>query len=308
MLKNFLDLGKFRLSLLVVATTFAGYLLGHHGDLSGPLLPALLGTLLSSLGANGLNQYLERERDARMERTSRRPLPSGRLTPAQARSLSLASAAAGVLVLLVWVNPLTAGLSLLTILLYTLVYTPLKVTSHLNTLVGGLVGAIPPIMGWTAATGQFGFGALALALILFVWQIPHFLGLAWLYREDYAAGGYRMLPVVEPDGQSTGQMMLVYSVALIPAALLLTIGNISGPTYALGAVLLGAAMVATAWRFYFDRSQRNARTVFLASLLYLPLLIALMLGNARPKPDVYIQTQSAPPPAAGVLEATVQGR
>jgi heme o synthase len=293
-LKAYFDLGKLRLSLLVVATTFAGYLLGSHGSLAGPLAWALLGTLLSSLGANGLNQWLERERDAKMERTKDRPIPSGRLSPDTARTLAVASCIAGVLLLLVTVNPLTAGLSALTIMLYVGVYTPLKPRSSSNTLVGALVGAIPPLMGWTAATNHLGFGALALGAILFVWQIPHFLGLAWLYREDYARGGYRMLSLTD-DGRATGQMMLVYSIALIPVALLLAVGRVSSWEYAVGSVVLGVMLIGYAWRFYFDRSQLAARRVFLASLAYLPLLLVLMCACVKPRPLTHFVAEQDQP-------------
>lgn len=291
--RAYLDLGKIRLSLLVAATTLAGYLLGSYGSLAGPLGWTLLGTLLSALGANGLNQWLERDRDARMQRTQRRPLPSGKLTPTQAYWLALASAMGGLLILGWQVNLLTAALSLLTVLLYVLVYTPLKVHSPSCTLIGALVGALPPLMGWSAATGQLGYGALALAAILFVWQIPHFLGLAWMYRDDYAAGGFRMLPVVERDGQLTALLMMVYSVALIPVALLLVVGGVSGWQYGLGAIALGGAMIAVAWGFYFERTASRARLVFVASLLYLPALMALMIWNVTPQPEVYIRTNSA---------------
>ncbi|MDQ3023302.1 MAG: heme o synthase [bacterium] len=305
-LKAYFDLGKLRLSLLVTATALAGYLLGNHGAWSGPLLAALLGTLLSSMGANGINQWMERERDAKMHRTALRPIPSGRLTPRLALELALLSCAAGVVILAISVNLLTAALSLLTILLYTLVYTPLKPVSPSNTLVGALVGAIPPIMGWTAATGHFAYGALALGAILFVWQIPHFLGLAWLYREDYARGGYRMLSLSD-DGSATGWMMLVYSLALIPVALLLSVGRVSGWAYALGSIVLGIAMAGFSWRFYFERSNSSARRVFIASLAYLPLLLVLMVASVRPPSTTVYITQpdspAAPVVPAGVLEA-----
>jgi heme o synthase len=283
LLKAYFDLGKLRLSLLVTATAFAGYLLASRGSLEGPLAAAMVGTLLSSLGANGLNQWLERARDAQMQRTQDRPIPSGRLSPDTAKWLALASCIAGVAILLVAVNTLTAALSALTILLYIAVYTPLKPRSPANTLVGALVGAIPPVMGWTAAVGQLGFGALALGAILFVWQIPHFLGLAWLYREDYARGGYRMLSLSD-DGSATGQMMLVDSIALIPVALLLSVGKVSGWAYAVGSIVLGVLLASCAWRFYFERSASAARRVFIASLAYLPLLLVLMVVFVQPEP------------------------
>lgn len=294
--KAYLDLGKFRLSLLVTATAFAGYLLASRGSLDGPLVWALLGTLLSSMGANGINQWLERGRDAKMQRTSSRPIPSGRLSSDLALWLAIGSAAAGVTILANGCNLLTADLSVLTIALYLGVYTPLKPRTPTNTLVGGVVGAIPPMMGWTAATGHLGFGALALGAILFVWQIPHFLGLAWLYKDDYARGGYRMLSLSD-DGSATGQMMLVYSIALIPVALLLSVGKVSGWAYALGSIVLGITMASFAWRFYFERSAPAARRVFIASLAYLPLLLVLMIAFVRPEPATqYVRAAELPAP------------
>jgi len=309
-LKAYLDLGKLRLSLLVVATTLAGYLLASHGAWSGPLAVALLGTLLSSMGANGLNQWLERERDAKMRRTQSRPIPSGRLGQRMALELALVNCIAGVLLLAFTVNLLTAALSLLTILLYVFAYTPLKPVSPANTLVGALCGAIPPVMGWTAAAGHIGFGAAALAAILFVWQIPHFLGLAWLYREDYARGGFAMLPVLEDSGGRTGQMMLTYSLALIPVALLLAVGSISGWAYGAGSILLGGLLTALAWRFYFDRSAKSARRVFVGSLAYLTLLLVLMVATVQPDGHVmYVsppQQSSVPSAPVAALVETAQ--
>jgi protoheme IX farnesyltransferase len=302
-IKAFLDLGKLRLSLLVTATALAGYLLASHGSWAGPLWLALLGTLLSSMGANGINQWMERERDRRMLRTQSRPIPSGRLAPQAALPLAVASCIAGVAILAFSVNALTAGLSLLTIALYVGVYTPLKPRSPANTLVGALCGAIPPMMGWTAAVGSFGYGALALGAILFIWQIPHFLGLAWLYREDYERGGFKMLSVTD-DGSRTAQMMLVYSIALIPVALLLSVGRVSGWVYGLGSIALGIVMAAFAWSFYFDRSATAARRVFLASLAYLPVLMVLMVISVGPEPTTHFV--AAPDTTAVSLVQTAQ--
>jgi protoheme IX farnesyltransferase len=277
-LKLYMDLGKFRLSMLVTATAISGYLLATRGTTDVPTLIWLsAGTLLSAMGANGFNQWIERERDALMARTAVRPLPSGEMAAGEGFALALTSSIVGVLLLATQVNLLTAGLALLTILLYALVYTPMKLVGPSCTLVGAVCGAIPPLMGWSAATDSFGYGGIALAALLFVWQIPHFLGLAWMYKDEYASGGYRMLPVVEPTGTSTGQMMLVYSVALIPVALLLSVGAVSGWRYGVLAIALGAAMVALSWRFYFARTRDTAKHLFLGSLLYLPLLLTMMI-------------------------------
>ncbi len=282
-LRLLMELGKARLSALVVMTTLAGFFLASRGSVDLELLAwTAVGTALSAWAANSLNQWRERQLDARMKRTAGRPLPSGQLSAPVALLLGLLAGMWGVMILSLAVNPLTAGLSALTIILYVLVYTPMKVASPANTLVGSLVGAIPPLMGWTAASGSIGFGGLALGLVLFIWQVPHFLGLAWLYREDYALGGFKMLPVVQPEGTSTAAMALVYSLALIPVALLLSLSGLNGAAYGVAAVLLGLIMVALSLRFYRDRSKINARALFLASLVYLPVLLLFMVFNPGP--------------------------
>lgn len=282
-LRMLLELGKARLSALVVMTTLAGFFLASRGTVDLQLLGwTAIGTALSAWAANALNQWRERQLDARMKRTMRRPLPAGHISPPVALLLGILAAVWGVMILALAVNLLTAALSALTIVLYVLVYTPMKVASPANTLVGSLCGAIPPLMGWTAASGNIGFGGLVLGLVLFVWQVPHFLGLAWLYREDYELGGFKMLPVVQPEGTSTAAMALVYSLALIPVALLLSISGLSGALYGVAAVLLGSVMVWLSQRFYRQRSKPNARALFLASLVYLPVLLLFMVFNPGP--------------------------
>jgi protoheme IX farnesyltransferase len=272
------ELTKARLSALVVATTAAGYALGSTGrlDLAG-LSWAVLGTSLSALGANGLNQWLERARDAQMARTRERPLPAGRLEPARAFAVSLALALAGTVVLLFGTNLLTAGLNALTVALYVLVYTPLKTRSSLCTLVGAVVGAIPPVMGYTAATGTVGAGAWILFAVLFAWQIPHFLSLAWLYREDYRRGGFVMLPLGDPTGRITFEVTVLYALALVPLGLASFLAGLTGWASAVGSLALGGAFFALTLSLRRRRGDREARRVFLASLLYLPLLLALLV-------------------------------
>lgn len=274
------DLTKARLSALVVATTAAGYALGSNGpfELAG-LAWAVLGTSLSALGANGLNQWLERERDARMERTRERPLPAGRLEPSHAFWVSLALAVAGTAVLYLGTNALTAGLNVVTVALYVLVYTPLKTRSSLCTLVGAIVGAIPPIMGYTAATGTIGAGAWILFAVLFAWQIPHFLSLAWLYRDDYRRGGYVMLPLGDPDGRITFEVTVLYALALVPLGLAAFLAGLTGWASAAGSLVLGGAFFALTLQLRRRRGDREARRVFLASLLYLPLLLGLLVAD-----------------------------
>jgi len=274
------DLTKARLSALVVATTAAGYALGSSGpvELAG-LLWAVLGTALSALGANGLNQWIERDRDARMERTRERPLPAGRLAPAHAASVSLALVLIGTLVLILGTNRLTTALNLLTVFLYVAVYTPLKTRSSLCTLVGAVVGAIPPMMGWTAAAGHLDAGAWILFAVLFAWQIPHFLSLAWLYREDYRRGGYVMLPLSDPSGRITLEMTTLYSLALLPLGFAAFLEGLTSWISAAGSLLLGGVFFAFAARWRQRRGDLHARRLFFASLLYLPLLLGLMVAD-----------------------------
>ncbi|MCH7471943.1 protoheme IX farnesyltransferase [bacterium] len=282
----YLALAKARLSALVVMTTLAGFLLASEGAAGHAgwwrLIWTLIGTALAAGGANALNQWMERRVDARMERTRGRPLPAGQLSPQQALRWAVTVSLAGVLILALFVNLLTASLALFVILLYLLVYTPLKARSPLCTIVGAVCGAVPPMMGFTAVTGQLSPGAWILGAILFIWQIPHFLSLAILYRDDYARGGLRMLPVVEHSCRSTCRMIVLYSLALIPAGLALTLSGHAGWIYAVGSIVLGSAMVAGALNLYFQRTRHNARRLFFASLAYLPLLLILMAANPGP--------------------------
>jgi protoheme IX farnesyltransferase len=237
----------------------------------------MIGTGLTSWGALALNQWWEVARDALMRRTKRRPIPSGRIAPRQALVLALLAVAAGLSVLAISVNPLTAALGLLTVLLYILAYTPLKPQSPFCTLVGAICGGIPPIMGWAAATGRIEIGGWILGATLFTWQIPHFLALAWLYRDDYARGGFRMLPVLDRSGQVTFQTVVLYILALIPMGFAVTYVGMAGLLFMFGSFVLGAAMLFLGVRLYLQRTDANARILFFASLLYLPVLFVLLL-------------------------------
>lgn len=273
-----------RLTALVVATTFAGYMLASAGH---PLDPArlawtLLGTALTAAGASALNQWLERDRDARMHRTRMRPVPAGLLTPRAARAAGLALVVSGLAVLALGANPLTAALALAVEIIYLGAYTPLKPRTPLNTLVGSVCGAIPPMMGWAAATGGVSLGAWLLGALLFLWQIPHFLSLAWLYREDYQRAGFRMLPVIDPTGRATSEALLASTFALVPLCLAAPLIGLSGMTFALGSFLLGLAFAAASLRLHRSRSRANARNLFLASLVYLPLVLGLMVIDRGP--------------------------
>lgn len=289
------ELGKARLSMMVVITAAVGFVLasGAAIDWLG-LLATSAGTLLAALGANAWNQCVEVERDRRMERTRNRPLPAGRISPRHAQAFALLSGAAGPVLLLVATNALTAGLALGCLLIYVLAYTPLKPITPLNTLVGAICGALPPMLGWTAVTGGLDLGAWILGAILFVWQIPHFLALAWLYRDDYARGGFRMLPMVDADGGLTCNIALFYSVALLPLCLLLSYVGLTGTLFACGATVLGAGLVVLALRLYHLRTRPEARRLFLASIIYLPLLLIVLVWDRVPQAG---RERSTPPSA-----------
>jgi protoheme IX farnesyltransferase len=239
----------------------------------------VLGTALTAFGANILNQWAEADRDRRMERTRNRPLPAGRVSRRTALAWGLASAAVGLAVLDLGANRLTAALALFVILLYVLVYTPLKVRTPLNTVVGAVCGAVPPMMGWAAATGRLDLGAWILGGILFVWQVPHFLALAWLYREDYARGGFRMMPAADPEGVITGRAAFLYALALLPITGALALAGVTGVTYLVLSQVVGLGFVVLGWAFARQRVRVTARRLFLASIIYLPVLLGLMVGD-----------------------------
>ncbi|HQT95105.1 MAG TPA: heme o synthase, partial [Thermoanaerobaculaceae bacterium] len=277
------ELTKIRLTGLVVATTAVGFLMAGGGRQEVSRLAwTVLGTALAAAGAMALNQVMEVGRDARMERTRRRPLPAGVLTARHALAFGVVVAGAGLAILAAEANTLTAVLGLTVVLVYTLVYTPLKPRSPLCTLAGAVCGAIPPMMGWTATGTPLGFGAWLLAGVLFLWQIPHFLALAWLYRDDYARGGFRMLSVVDASGRSTGQAAVLYSMALLPVGVLAALGGMTGWGFAAGSLVLTGGLVALALALAAKKSDAVARRLFLATLIYLPLLLGLMVADRLP--------------------------
>jgi len=280
---DYLDLCKPRLSafvLMVVGTS--GWMAGGGGGGQALLvLHAVLGTALVASGGSALNMLLERRQDARMARTAQRPLPAGRLTPHDVLWFGVATAGAGLLQLLLLTTPLAAALGAATLLLYVGVYTPLKRLTTLNTHIGAIPGALPALIGWAAVAGRLGPGAYSLFLLLYVWQIPHFLSIAWLYREDYRAGGFRMLPVVDTDGAVTGRQALLGVLALLPVSLLPLVGGRAGMFYAAVALLLGGIFLRAAIGFAWRRGADRARALLRASLLYLPpLLFAMLLDRA----------------------------
>ena len=281
--RDFYALTKPSITRLVVMTAAAGYYLGA-GVPFGALrfLHTLLGTALVAGGTNALNQWWERDVDARMRRTQNRPLPSGRLSAPAALTFALAIAVAGTLWLVVFVNGLTALLAGLTVASYVLCYTPLKKRTTLNTLVGAVPGALPILGGWTAATGRLDVPAWLLFAVLFLWQLPHFLALAWMYREDYARGRLKMLSIEDSDGRRTGRQALGWSVALAAASLLLTPLGVTGAWYTAAAVTGGSAIIALSWWMAARPSAQSARRLFLASVVYLPVMLIVMALDKRP--------------------------
>jgi len=274
----YVELTKPRITFLIVLTAAAGFGLASYGAIDyRALLRAMVGIALLSSGIATLNQYIERDLDARMRRTAERPLPSGKLTPLEALVFGTVLTVVAELYLVTIVNPLSALLGLIVIAGYLFGYTPLKTRTSLSTLVGAFPGAVPPLIGWTAARGDVSIEGWVLFAILFLWQFPHFLAIALLYREDYARAGILMLPVVEPDGRVTGQQIVAYSLMLLPVSLLPTLLGVSGKTYFLGAAILGLLFLYSSVRAACCKSRYEARRLLLASVLYLPALFILMV-------------------------------
>ena len=277
-LLDFIELTKPRLTILSVLTTLAGYFLGANGSIEfGTLWQVLAGTFLVGGGCGALNMAIEHDHDARMKRTQSRPIASARMSVREAIVLGTVFSIGGLVWLYVAANPLTAFIALLTFVSYVFVYTPLKRISPHNTLVGALPGALPPLIGWAAATGGVSWGGVALFTLLFFWQMPHFLALAWMYRKDYERAGFRMLPSVDPHGDTTSRQILLYATGLLPISVIPTIVNLSGTVYLVGSLVLSLTFVYFGFRFMRDRTNRSARSVFHFSLAYLPLLLLLMV-------------------------------
>ena len=281
-LADALELTKPRVTSMVLVTTLVGFYMGSRGPLDLVLLlHVLAGTALAAAGASALNQYLEREADGRMWRTRARPLPSGRMEPAHALLFGCLLSVAGLAQLAVAANRVAAGLVALTLLSYVFVYTPLKTRSALCTLVGALPGALPPLVGWAAAEGGITPGGMALFAILFVWQMPHALAIACLYRDDYARGGFALLPVITGGSEVSGRIAMANAVLLVPLSLLPALLGYAGAAYFIGALVLGVVMVLMAAPLVTDRTTRAARRLLLASVAYLPALLALMALDRR---------------------------
>ena len=272
------ELTKPGINALVLVTAAVGSYLASEGRLDIQLLIWTLGgTALLSGGTNALNQYAERVADTRMKRTRDRPLPAGRLQPGLALTFAVSISVAGALVLALLVNPLTALLGVVALVVYIFAYTPLKQRTSLCTIVGAIPGAIPPMMGWTAVSGRVDVVAWVLFAIVFLWQLPHFLAIAWLYRADYAKAGLPMLPVVDPEGIRTGHQIILYSLALLPVSLLTTILDVTGAIYFFGALTLGVGLIALGVGVAVARTGLYAKRLFFASIVYLPALLILMV-------------------------------
>ncbi len=276
----YVELTKPRITFLIVLTAAAGFCLGAKGGVDYVRFAhAMFGIALLSSGIATLNQYMERDLDALMRRTMTRPLPSGKLSAFEALLFGAGLTLLAEVYLAVLVNPLTALFGLTVVAGYLFMYTPLKTRTTLSTVVGAFPGAMPPLMGWTSAAGEVTAGAWVLFSILFLWQFPHFLAIAWMYREDYGRAGIRMLPVVEPEGRVTGQQIVAYTLMLLPVSLLPTALGISGRVYLYGAVALGLLFLFSSLSAALSKSRQQARRLLLASVLYLPLLFGLMVLN-----------------------------
>lgn len=274
-LRDYAALAKLPLNLLVLATVAGGYALGSSGRISwSGLLWTLAGAGLTAFGAAAWNQFLEREPDARMQRTMNRPLPAGRIRPPEALIIGSFWVLAGVGLLALLVNHAAAVIAAVTFLLYVGIYTPLKRLSTLNTVVGAVPGALPPVLGWTAAAGVPQNGAWALFAILFVWQFPHLLSIAWYVRDDFARAGFRMLSVVDSeDGRLTSRECLLFSLVLMPASLLPVVAGLAGGWYVASALSAGLGLTTLSVVFVRQRTKQNARRVFLGTLAYLPVVL-----------------------------------
>ena len=296
------ELSKSRLSALVVATTSAGFLMTSSHDWVC-LASALGGTFLCSASANSFNQLIEVRNDASMNRTSKRPLPSGRISPTHAAGWATGAGAAGLATLFVGTNCTTAALGAATLGLYTLAYTPMKQRTPLNTWVGAVVGAIPPVMGWTAGGGaMMSLEAATLGAALFLWQMPHFFALSWMYRLDYAQGGYKMIPLHDPTGEKTANLCLEYSVYLAALPPISWAAGITSCMFALESIVFNGALLLAAWRFSANssRGQAHARRLFLMSLVYLPAFFACLLVHQKRSPP---KADSEEAGAEGAAEA-----
>jgi protoheme IX farnesyltransferase len=277
-LDDLVVLTKIRLNALVVATTAGGYYMAAPASIDlASLAITCLGTALVASGASAINQVDERDTDRLMNRTRTRPVADGRMSAGEGRVIALVLSAVGLLLLRVGASTGAALVALATLVTYALIYTPLKRRTSLATVVGAVPGALPPLIGWSAAGGSLlGAAPWSLFLLMFLWQLPHFLAIAWMYREDYTRAGLRMLPVVDPQGVLTSRQAVLWAATLLPVSELPFLLGMSGPTYAIAALVLGIGQLALAMRFLASRTDKNARSLFYGSITYLPLLWIVM--------------------------------
>ncbi len=277
-LADWIELTKPRIATMALLATLAGFYLAATGPIDSWLVfHTLMGTALVASGASALNQLIERDRDRRMLRTQNRPLPSARLSASEVLAFSVVTGLIGIIWLALTTPPLATALGALTLLLYVFVYTPLKPLTTHNTLVGAVPGALPPLIGWAAASGSLSWSALSVFAILYVWQIPHFMAIAWLYREDYARGGFKMLPVLDPDGDRTARQVLFQSAILLSVSVMPTFLGLTGVFYLGSAVILGLGFVAASALMAYRRRDSDARILLLVSVIYLPLILGIMV-------------------------------
>jgi heme o synthase len=278
-LADYLELCKPRIAFMALLTVAAGVWLASAGHPDWRILcHTLFGAALVAAGSSALNQLLERDSDGLMRRTENRPLPAGRLTPFEVVCFGVLMGVGGIAYLVIALpSPLAAGLAALTFVSYVFVYTPLKRITSLNTLIGAVPGALPPVIGWAAVRGSIDPEIVTVFAIMFLWQVPHFLAIAWIYRDDYLRAGLCMLSGADPDGSTSGRQMIAYCLALIPVSLTPLVVGRAGPIYLAGAVLLGFGFLASAWAFSRRLTSRRARGVLKASLIYLPAILGLLL-------------------------------
>ncbi len=282
MFKNFIELTKVRIGFLVLTTTIIGFYLGSQGEINYSLLfYTVLGTLLSSTGSSVMNNVIESETDKLMKRTKSRVLPTKKISLVTAKVLGVSFIFIGLFILYNEVNLLTSILSLLTIVLYLFFYTPLKRKSWLNTSIGAVPGAIPPLGGWTAATNNFELGGIAVFLILFFWQHPHFYAIAYMYKEDYKKAGLQMLPVVDNGVKRTVLHIFLHALILIPISTLPFFLGVSGRVYFVGAYILSNIYMLLCLPFILEQSKENAKLIFKTSIYYFPLLLTLIVADLR---------------------------
>ena len=276
--RAYIELMKPSILIMVLITTLLGYYLSNEGAMSWiRLIWTLLGTSLSAGGAGALNQYLERDQDKLMDRTCNRPIPAGIIQPQNALLFGVSAVIMGSIILVMKINTLTGFLSLLTAFMYVLIYTPMKKLTWLNTSLGSIPGALPPLGGWTAATGNVDSGAWILFAILYLWQHPHFFAIAWMCKDDYQKAGFKMLPVIEPNGSRTIRQIFWHLSLLFPVCFLPFIIGMSGNIYLFGTTILTLLYFLSAIPMLKEKSSKNASLILKASVLYLPLLMVIII-------------------------------